>query len=173
MIADPNGVGSAAAHKLVPQIQQSTVAAREVIFHCPTPESEDMTEVNRFLCLIPVKKLDRAISFYTEKLGGKLVSRGPGDMEEWSATISIGKDDFLLVTPEEIEKRELSYNMLIVKDIKETVSRLRARGVRFARGEKLTTSSKVDGPISFDTWGATAFFNDSEGNLLTLFQEAS
>ena len=62
--------------------------------------------------------------------------------------------------------------MLIVKDINQTVAQLREKGVRFSRGEKLSPDSKVEGPISYDSWGATAFFNDSEGNLLTLFQEA-
>ena len=49
-----------------------------------------MTEANRFICLIPVKNLKRSVEFYTEKLGGKMVDQGPGELSEWSASVRIG-----------------------------------------------------------------------------------
>ena len=123
-----------------------------------------------YATLIPIKKLDRAIKFYTEKLGGKLVYKGEGDMEEEFAQVRVAKTDFWLITPTKWEKRELSYNAFVVKSIKKTVKELQKAGVKFEPGEKMGEGTKVDGPItSGDSW-ASAFFYDSEGNLLMLWQ---
>jgi predicted enzyme related to lactoylglutathione lyase len=114
--------------------------------------------------------MDRAIKFYTESLGGKLTSRGEGEMTDSWASFKIGKAEFWLVVPEKWEKRELVYNSFIVEDIKATVSSLKTHGVKFSRAEKDTPDTKIDGPISFHQWGAEAFFKDSEGNQLMLWQ---
>ncbi len=117
-----------------------------------------------------VRKLDRAIRFYTEALGGKLMGRGKDDMGDSWASIKIGKEEFWLVLPDTWEKRELAYNAFVVDDIKATVAALRSRGVKFSRGEKVTPDTKVEGPISRHARGAEAFFKDSEGNQLMLWQ---
>jgi catechol 2,3-dioxygenase-like lactoylglutathione lyase family enzyme len=123
-----------------------------------------------FVTLVPVKKMDRAIKFYTEGLGGKVVSKGEGDMEDSWASLKVGKTQFWLIKPESWEKRELAYNTFIVDDIKAVVADLKKRGVKFSRGEKFDEKTKVDGSISRHEWGAEAFFKDSEGNLLMLWE---
>ena len=60
----------------------------------------------------------------------------------------------------------------MVDDIKTAVGELKGKGVKFRRGEKTSKESRVDGPITFEPIGATAFFKDSEGNLLMLWQGA-
>ena len=119
---------------------------------------------------MPIKKMNRAIKFYTENLGGKLVYRGEGEMKNSFAGIKIGKEDLWLITPTKWEKRDLSYSAFVVKNIKKTVKELEKSGVKFEPGEKMGEDSKVKGPITYDSSGAAAFFYDTEGNLLMLWQ---
>jgi predicted enzyme related to lactoylglutathione lyase len=123
-----------------------------------------------FATIVPVRKMDRAIKFYTDALGGKLTMRGEGDMKDVWASVRVAGADFWLITPQKAEKRELAYSTFIVKNIKESVKGLRANGVRFQKAEKMGPDSKVEGPITSDSFGAAAFFKDSEGNLLMLWQ---
>ena len=123
-----------------------------------------------FVTFVTIKKMDRALKFYTDGLGGKLISRGEGEMEDSWASVKIGKNEFWLVKPETWEKRELTYNAFVVDDISAAVSELKGRGVKFSRAERSGPETKIEGPISRDPWGAEAFFKDSEGNLLMLWQ---
>jgi len=77
-----------------------------------------------------------------------------------------------LIRPEKREKRDLAYSTFIVKDIKAEVGILKKRGVRFLRAEKMVPESRIEGPISYGPYGASAFVRDSEGNLLMLWQNA-
>jgi catechol 2,3-dioxygenase-like lactoylglutathione lyase family enzyme len=119
---------------------------------------------------MPVKDMDRAVKFYTKSLGGKLTYRGEGDMKDSMASVKLGKEEFWLITPESWEKRELSYSAFLVKNIKAAVKELEGKGVKFNPGEKMGKESKVEGPITYEPWGASAFFKDSEGNLLMVWQ---
>ena len=123
-----------------------------------------------FATLIPVKKMSRAVKYYTETLGGKLTYRAEGDMKDMWASIRIGKEDFWMIVPTKWEKRELSYFTFVVKDIRKEVKDLQKRGVKFEPGEKMGEKSKIEGPITFEEFGASAFFNDSEGNLLMVWE---
>jgi predicted enzyme related to lactoylglutathione lyase len=120
--------------------------------------------------LVPVKNMDRAVKFYTESLGGKLLYRDKGDMKDFWASIKVGKDEFWLVAPETREKRTLAYSTFVVKDIKSVVADLKGRGVKFQRAEKMSKETKVEGPVAYEQFGASAFLKDSEGNLLMLWQ---
>ncbi|MBI2185385.1 MAG: VOC family protein [Thaumarchaeota archaeon] len=132
-----------------------------------------MLSQSNFAAIIPIKNMDRAIKFYTDKLGGKLNMRGEGDMKDSWASVTLSKTEFWLLEPEKREKIELAYNAFIVKDIKETVGELREKGVRFLPAEKMGPDTKIDGPIAYMPWGAkSAFFKDSEGNLLMLWENA-
>ena len=122
--------------------------------------------------LIPIKKMDRAIKFYTESLGGKLNDRGQEGMEDDWASVSIGKAEFWLIKPQKREKMELAYNVFMVDDMKKSVGALTKNGVKFEPGEKMGPGSKVDGPITTVPWGAkSAFLKDTEGNLLMLWEQ--
>lgn len=124
-----------------------------------------------YATIIPVRKMDRAVRFYTETLGGKLLRRDKGNMKDFWASVKAAGSEFWLVAPQQREKRNLSYSVFVVKDIKSAVGELQANGVKFQRAEKMNKESKVEGPISRDPgMGASAFFKDSEGNLLMLWE---
>jgi catechol 2,3-dioxygenase-like lactoylglutathione lyase family enzyme len=123
-----------------------------------------------FATLIPIRSMNRAIKFYTEALGGKLLYRGEGEMKNSWASVKLGKEEFWLITPQEREKRTLAYSTFLVKDIKATVKELKGRGVKFQPAEKMSEKSRLDGPIAYDSFGAAAFFKDPEGNLLMVWQ---
>jgi predicted enzyme related to lactoylglutathione lyase len=122
--------------------------------------------------LLPVKKMKRAIEFYTEQLGGKLTMGGEGEMKDLWAAIELEGSELWLIAPAKREKRKLAYQALVVKDIRKYVRDLKKNGVKFAKpmGGKGAT---VEGPITFDAIGGNAFFKDSEGNLLMVFQAAA
>jgi len=123
-----------------------------------------------FATLVPIRNMGRAIRFYTRTLGGKLLMRAEGEMRDSWASVKIGKSDFWLISPERQERRALAYNSFIVKDIRKTVRNLKAKGVKFQRAERSGSETEIEGPISFNPWGAAAFFKDSEGNLQMLWE---
>jgi len=132
-----------------------------------------LSQISTHATLIPVKDMDRAVKFYTKTLGGKLLMREKGEMKDFWASIKVSKSEFWLVSPEEQEKLGLAYSVFMVEDIKSAVDDLKGKGVRFSRGEKTGKDSKVVGPITYDSMGNMAFFKDSEGNLLMLWQNTS
>ncbi len=131
-----------------------------------------LSESGTHATLLTVRNMDRAVKFYTETLGGKLLSRDEGEMKDFWASVRVSKSVFWLVTPDQKEKRELAYSVFIVKDIKGVVADLKSKGVKFQRAEKDEMTSRVEGPIGYSPMGATAFFKDTEGNLLMLYQGA-
>ncbi len=129
-----------------------------------------LSQVSKHATIVPIRNMDRAVKFYTATLGGKLLQRMEGDMKDFWASVKLSGCEFWLVSPEEQEKRELAYSVFVVDDIKAVVSELKGKGVKFRRGEKMGEDSKVVGPISYGSTGANAFFKDSEGNLIMLWQ---
>jgi predicted enzyme related to lactoylglutathione lyase len=123
-----------------------------------------------FATMVPVRKMNRAIKFYSEVLDAKLTFRGDGEMKDSWASVKLGSEDLWLITPETWEKRALAYSVFLVKDIKGVVHELQGRGVKFQKAEKMSKETKIDGPIAFESFGASAFFKDSEGNLLMVWQ---
>ena len=124
-----------------------------------------------YATIIPIRNMDRAVKFYTDTLGGKVNMRDTGKMKDMWASIKLAGTEFWLIPPSKREKRELSYSVFAVKDIRSAVKDLKAKGVKFGRAEKMSKDTKVEGPISWDEgMGAGAFFKDSEGNLLMLWQ---
>jgi predicted enzyme related to lactoylglutathione lyase len=125
-----------------------------------------------FATFIPIRNMDRALKFYTKTLGASLNMRGRGEMKNSWASVSLGKTEFWLIRPEKHEKRELAYSAFVVKDIKKTVGGLKKKRVKFLPAERMGPDSKIDGPISYTPYGATAIMKDSEGNLLMLWENA-
>jgi len=124
----------------------------------------------KMVTLIPVRKMNRAIKFYTKILGGRVVERARGPMKDFWASAKVGGAEVWFVAPGVREKRKLAYQTFLVKDIRKYVAKLRARGVRFEKPERMSKETKVEGPVAFDTYGASAFFKDTEGNLLMAWQ---
>ncbi|MGI0078816.1 MAG: VOC family protein [Nitrososphaerales archaeon] len=124
-----------------------------------------------FASFVLIRDMDRAIKFYTKTLGGKLQMHAEGEMKDAWASIKIGKEEFWLVNPPGRRKKpDLAFNTFIVKNIKAYVTGFRKKGVKFEPAEKSDATTRVDGPIAYDPFGASAFFRDSEGNLLMLWQ---
>jgi len=120
--------------------------------------------------LVPVRDMRRAIKFYTKVLGGKLRFRGEGEMKDFWASLQLGPNEIWLIAPNKQEKRELAYSTFLVKNIKAAVGELQRKGVAFQRAERTGPQTRVEGPIAFEPFGASAFFKDSEGNLLMIWQ---
>ena len=129
-----------------------------------------MLSKSKHAALIPIKNMNRAIRFYTKTLGGSLNARGTGDMKDGWASVNIGKSELWLVDPGRRESRKLAYNTFAVKNIKSIVKGLKSKGVRFEQAERMNPKDRVDGPITYSPYGASAFFKDSEGNMLMLWQ---
>ncbi len=130
-----------------------------------------MASKARVAILMPIRNMDRAIKFYTKALGGKLQFRGQGEMKDGWASLSVGAQEFWLIAPSKREKRTLAYTTFLVPDIKKFVAGLLKNGVKFQKAEKMSKDTKVEGPIAFESFGASAFFSDSEGNVLMVWQD--
>lgn len=129
-----------------------------------------MAPKSRLVSLMPIKKMNRALKFYTKALGARMGERAPGAMKDSWASVKLGGADVWLIAPSKWERRTLAYTTLMVKNIKSAVKELTRRGVKFEKAERMGPESKVVGPITFEPFGASAFFQDSEGNLLMLWQ---
>jgi len=105
---------------------------------------------------IPVADQNRALDFYTEKLGFTIITDQPFDEKQRWIELRIPKAEtrVVLFTPEGEEKRIGSFmNMSYVcDDIHKTYDELEKRGVEF------------EGPPQQQPWGTYAMFKDSEGN---------
>lgn len=129
-----------------------------------------MAARSQLVSLVPIRKMSRALRFYSRVLGAKVRSRGPGQMREFWASLTLGGCEVWLIAPEKREKRTLAYTTLVVKNIRAVVKDLQRKKVKFLRAERMGPKTKVEGPIAFEPFGASAFFRDSEGNLLMMWQ---
>jgi len=125
---------------------------------------------SRLVTFVPIKDMKRAIKFYTHVLGAKLMYQGEGEMRDTFASVKVGRNEFWLIVPSAKEKRELAYTAFHVKDIRAVVKDLRKRGLSFKRAERMGPDTKVEGPLAIEPFGISAFFKDSEGNLLMIWQ---
>ena len=129
-----------------------------------------MAPRSKLVTLIPVRKMDRAIRFYTKILGARVVYRGRGSMRSWWCSLKLGGVDVWFTGTSKPEKRKLAYQTFLVKDIRRFVRALLRSGVRFEKAEKMGPKTRIEGPIAFESFGASAFFKDTEGNLLMAWE---
>src|ERR1041385_8445720 len=105
---------------------------------------------------IPVADQNRALDFYTDKLGFTIITDQPFDEKQRWIELRIPKAEtrVVLFTAEGEEKRIGSFiNMSYTcDDIDKTYAELQKRGVEF------------EGPPQTQPWGRYAMFRDSEGN---------
>jgi len=109
---------------------------------------------------IPVADQDRALAFYTDKLGFRTVTDAPfGEDQRW-IELSVGGGDtkIVLFTPEEHRDRvgTPSHVTFWSADVGKTCQELKAKGVELV-AEPQTAE-----------WGSFAIFRDSEGNTFVL-----
>ena len=109
---------------------------------------------------IPVTDQNRALDFYTEKLGFTIITDQPFDEKQRWIELRVPKAEtrVVLFTPEGDEKRIGSFmNMSYAcDDIEKTYAELTKRGVAF------------ESQPSNEPWGTYAMFKDSEGNRFVL-----
>ena len=110
---------------------------------------------------IPVADQNRALDFYTEKLGFTIITDQPFDEKQRWIELRIPKAEtrVVLFTPEGDEKRIGTFmNMSYAcDDIDKTYAELKKRGVEF------------EGAPQKEPWGTYTLFKDSEGNRFRSF----
>lgn len=109
---------------------------------------------------IPVRDQDRALEFYTKKLGFSIKTDQPfNDKQRWIELKVPGADTGLvLFTPEGHEDRIGSFQSISfwTSNVQRTYDELSARGVEFA------------GPPKTADWGTFVMFKDPDGNQFVL-----
>ena len=109
---------------------------------------------------IPTSDQDRALAFYTDKLGFRVLTDQPhGDGQRW-IELRVGTSDsrIVLFTPEGHEDRiGTSFNGAFACDnVERTYEELKARGVEFTSAPKK------------EPWGTFATFTDPDGNQFVM-----
>lgn len=109
---------------------------------------------------IPVRDQDRALRFYTEKLGFRILTAQEfNDKQRWIELSIPGADTGIsLFTPDGHENRVGTFvnTSWEVDNIEKTYEDLLAKGVEFA------------GPPQKQPWGTFVIMKDSEGNQIVL-----
>ena len=109
---------------------------------------------------IPVRDQDRALDFYTKKLGMRVITDSPYDDTQRWIELGIPRADtkvVLFTGPGQEQMIGTTMNVTFVADdVAATVADLKAKGVEFVREPE-----KAD-------WGTAAIFKDSEGNVFVL-----
>jgi catechol 2,3-dioxygenase-like lactoylglutathione lyase family enzyme len=121
---------------------------------------------------LPVQDLERARSFYAEKLGLEPVEERPGGL-----LYRCGSGSFALFISSGASSGDHTQMAWEVTDLRATVEALRARGVKFEEYD-LPGLETVDGiaevagnyPSKGGVGELAAWFRDSEGNLLGIGQ---
>jgi predicted enzyme related to lactoylglutathione lyase len=109
---------------------------------------------------VPVEDQNRALDFYTEKLGFTIITDQPFDDKQRWIELRVPKAEtrVVLFTTDEDKGRigtfmNLSYTC---DDLTKTYEELKSRGVEFVN------------PPKKEPWGSHAIFKDSEGNSFVL-----
>lgn len=109
---------------------------------------------------VPVGDQDRALEFYTEKLGFVVATDQPfDDKQRWiELRIPHAETRLVLFTPEEHADRvgTPSHVTFVADDVTETYRELESRGVEFV------------GEPQVADWGSAAVFRDPDGNTFVL-----
>lgn len=109
---------------------------------------------------VPTQDQDRALAFYTEKLGFRLITDQPFGPDRRWIELGIGHSDtrFVLFTPpgDEDQVGRRFNGALACDDVEATYRQLTERGVEF------------ETPPTRQPWGLFAVMVDSEGNRFVL-----
>ena len=109
---------------------------------------------------IPVRDQDRALEFYTKKLGMRVITDSPFDDNQRWIELGIPRADTRIVlftaAPFEQTIGGIMNITFVADDVVATAAELKARGVEF-----------VQEPQRAD-WGTAAVFKDQDGNVFAL-----
>ena len=109
---------------------------------------------------VPVSDQDRALAFYTEKLGFEVLTDSPFDDKQRWIELGLPNGDARLVlfTPDGQEDRIGSFMNIVFtsKNVERTHDQLKDKGVLF------------DGPPKKQDWGTFVLFKDPDGNTFCI-----
>jgi predicted enzyme related to lactoylglutathione lyase len=108
---------------------------------------------------IPVKDQNKALDFYTKKLGFQILTDQPFGKQRWIELRIPGADTgiVLYTTPGQEDRIGTFANIsFICDDIQKTYEELQARGVEFQQ------------PPKKESWGTSAIFKDVDGNTFVM-----
>ena len=109
---------------------------------------------------VPVRDQDRALEFYTRKLGFQVITDQPfNDKQRWIELRIPGADTGItLFTPESHENRIGTFQSIAfwANNVQKTYDELLSRGV------------ESTGPPTIADWGSSAIFKDVDGNQFVL-----
>ncbi len=109
---------------------------------------------------VPVRDQNRALEFYTEKLGFTIITDQPFDEKQRWIELRIPKAEtrIVLYTMEGQEDRVGTFSPIVFAsdDVEKSYEELKKRGVTF------------DGPPEKQPWGTFVKFRDSEDNQYVL-----
>lgn len=108
---------------------------------------------------IPTSDQDRALAFWTEKMGFRVATDQPMGRQRWiELSIPGAETGVVLFTPEGQEDRIGAFfnGSFACDDVEHSHRQLSARGVIF------------EGPPEKQPWGTFAKFRDPDGNLFVL-----
>ena len=112
------------------------------------------------LVSVPVTDQQRALDFFTQKLGFRVVTDQPFDDKQRWIELGVGRDatSLALFTPPEHKDRIGGFTGIafVADDVKATCRELKAKGVRIVQ-------EPVEAP-----WGTFATFADPDGNTFGL-----
>jgi predicted enzyme related to lactoylglutathione lyase len=109
---------------------------------------------------IPVRDQDRALEFYTKKLGMRVITDSPyDDTQRWIELGFPRADTKVVLFTASGQEQHIGSAMnvtFMADDVMATASELKAKGVEFVQ-----EAQQAD-------WGTAAIFKDSEGNQFVL-----
>jgi catechol 2,3-dioxygenase-like lactoylglutathione lyase family enzyme len=109
---------------------------------------------------IPVRDQDRALEFYTKKLGMRIITDSPFDDKQRWIELGIPRADTRVVLFTASGQEPMIGGMMnvtfVADDVEATAAELKSRGVEFVREPE-----KAD-------WGTAAIFRDVDGNTFVL-----
>ena len=109
---------------------------------------------------IPVRDQDRALEYFTQKVGFQIATDQPFDgTQRWIELRIPGADTRLvLFTPKGHEDRIGGFSNVtfVADDVQRTYDELSARGVEFVK------------PPKSESWGTSAIMKDPDGNVFVI-----
>ncbi|MGH2698011.1 MAG: VOC family protein [Actinomycetota bacterium] len=114
----------------------------------------------RVIATLPVSDLERARRFYSETMSLKPLRETPEGLQYECADGS----RFLLYVTGEVPQSDHTQLAFVTRDLEAEVADLKADGVVFVEYDDLKTVHS----IAYTRTGESAWFRDSEGNLLAL-----
>lgn len=108
---------------------------------------------------ITVKDFDKALDFYTNKLGFKAVTNQPAGPGRWIELQIPGADTKVVLSgfgPPPNPEGQMPVVVFATDDLDTTYEELKKKGVAFTQ------------PPTKASWGSSAMFRDPDGNLILL-----